>query len=185
MVVGVVAAGRDGEDEERGGHDPPFCAAVVDHAMSTSSARFDAGPDVDTVWQALLDLHAPLKGSPGTVTLGLETFLAVYRRYDPEASLVGIQEGLHAIGATRGQISEVVFREWMAIMFAGCTRDEMRYGCALLLDAATLLKEEASSELGGPLGTASQAQAARCQPEYRYHYRYTDLISHAEAMSGV
>lgn len=121
-------------------------------------------------WLALLELD-PSESSPTPpFSLGLETFLAVYSAYDPDASLIGIREGFLSIGLLEGKrVTEGVFREWMAIMFAGCSQDEVRYGYAVLLNAAAVVKEGEGSGAGLTGG--------------REPYRYTDLVSHAEAVS--
>ena len=95
------------------------------------------------LWIQLLSLEQPrvlVEKDSADTTLDVETFLQVYAIYDPEASAAGIRQGLKAMGLIQGRISEVVYREWMDIMFAGCNEDEVSCGCAILTDAVTLAK---------------------------------------------
>ena len=78
-------------------------------------------------------------------TLEIEIFLQVYAEYDPETSIAGIRQGINSIDdgtLQNGRMTEQIFREWLAIMFAGCTDEESNCGVSVLMDTVTLLKKE-------------------------------------------
>jgi len=91
------------------------------------------------LWLELLDLQTWFHQSGHQsgrrdATLDLDIFLRVYSKYDPDASTLGIQQSFFSMGLRNGEgISELLYREWMDIMYAECSQEELHYGVAVLV----------------------------------------------------
>jgi len=120
---------------------------------SIVSSRYQES--IEGLWLQLLTLE-PNKISQKvfrTSTLDAHMFLQVCAVYAPEVSSAGIRETLCSLGLQDGgRIAETVFQQWMAIMFAGCTDEELEYGVAELGDAASFIAAKQSQPTGiGPV----------------------------------